>query len=107
MVFQTPLLVMSKVLSDNHGCNDLPGSVLSSAEVSGDFMSKFTSLVTVRVWTCPPPPVTVYQTFFFMLNSTEHENYDISILNDTSNVTDSVFAIFQKRLEQLNRTFHL
>ena len=28
------------------------------------------------------------------------------ILNDTSNVTDSVFAIFQKRLQQLNRTFH-
>ena len=28
------------------------------------------------------------------------------ILNDTSNVTDSVFGIFQKRLEQLNRTFH-
>ena len=28
------------------------------------------------------------------------------ILNDTSNVTDSVFAIFKKRLEQLNRTFH-
>ena len=27
-------------------------------------------------------------------------------LNDTSNVTDSVFAIFQKWLEQLNRTFH-
>ena len=29
-----------------------------------------------------------------------------NILNDTSNVTDSVFAIFQKRLEQLNLTFH-
>ena len=28
------------------------------------------------------------------------------ILNDTSYVTDSVFGIFQKRLEQLNRTFH-
>ena len=27
-------------------------------------------------------------------------------LNDTSNVTDSVFDIFQKRLEQLKRTFH-
>ena len=30
----------------------------------------------------------------------------LSILNDTSNVTDSVFAIFLKRLEQLNRTYH-
>ena len=33
-------------------------------------------------------------------------NSSFTILNDTSNVTDNVFAIFQKRLEQLNRTFH-
>ena len=27
-------------------------------------------------------------------------------LNNTSNITDSDFAMFKKRLEQLNRTFH-
>ena len=32
--------------------------------------------------------------------------FTLNILNDTSNLIDSIFAIFQKRLEQLNLTFH-
>ena len=32
----------------------------------------------------------------------QRPSYGVYILNDTSNVDDSVFAIFQKRLEQLN-----
>ena len=39
---------------------------------------------------------------FVIDNSVQFE----TILNDTSNVIDSVFAIFQPRLEQLNLTFH-
>ena len=50
------------------------------------------------------PETPIY--FHRILHSSVAVSNMICILNDTSSVTDKVFAIFQKRLEKLNLTFH-
>ena len=51
------------------------------------------------------PTVKAFHGMNLNQNKCLNSNTASNILNDTSNVSDSVFDIFQKRLEQSNRTF--